>query len=867
MMLKKIMTLISVMLIGIIHAQEENSEQELQMSTQDTLLGWSKQDEKFSLDNAKEYEIGGIEVTGAKRYNAQTILSASGLKIGDVITIPGEKFSRIIHKLWGYKLFSDVDIFITKTEGNKVFLELAIQETPNLTDIVITGVKPKKAEEILKDAELKKGTTKVNESLVAKTKNYLTNKYRKEGYLNTKIHIDTKVDTTDANGVKMLINIHKGSKVKIKDITFEGNQTFPNTKLRKQLKKTKRRFAGRFWKRSKYVQANYDEDLISLIDFYKENGYRDARIIQDTLFKEKNNDISLKISLEEGRKYYFGDIKFLGNAVYSNQILDRILGLKKGDVYNGVQLKNRINDPKKPDANTISNLYQNNGYLFSQIIPVEVSAVNDTINFEIRIREGKIAHFNNISVLGNTITNDRVIYREMRTRPGYMYSKEDIIRTVRELGQLGFFDAEKISPDIKNPDPNAGTVDLEWKLDDTGGSSQIQLQGGYGGGSFIGTIGLNFNNFSIQNIFDKKSYRPLPMGDGQKLSLNAQASRSYHAYSFAFTEPWLGGEKPVQFSVSFQHTVQYSYNYITYDVDRDRRFHITGVTVGIAKRLRVPDDYFQLSQSVGFNHYNLKNYNTGLFTFGDGYSNSLAYTATLSRRSSGPNPIFPMGGNDFSLSAKLTLPYSLFNGVDYGALLEQRNQAVADGNSNKISAIDQERYKWLEFYKIKANASWYTNLIDKLVLKSSAEFGYLGAYNKQRGVIPFERFFVGGDGMAYYSLDGREYIQMRGYPNQALSGEDGDPLYNKFSLELRYPITLKQTASIFALAFAEGANSYGDFGRYNPFELKRSAGLGVRIFMPMFGMLGFDFGYGFDGIRGRTGANGWETHFIFGQQF
>lgn len=830
------------------------------------LFATAQAQEEFSVEEGKQYEIGGIEVTGAKRYNEQTVLTASGLKIGDVITIPSEKFSRIIHKLWGYKLFNDVDIFITKTEGNKVFLELAIVETPSLTKVDIVGVKDKAVQAIIKDAELKVGTAKVNESLIAKTKSYITDKYRKEGYFNTKVNISTKEDTTDANGTKMLIHIDRGNKVRIKSINFEGNEHFSDSKLRKKLKKTKQIASGRFWKRSKYVKKNYQEDLTSLLEFYKENGYRDARIISDTITQE-GKDIALNIKLEEGRKYYFGDIKFLGNTIYNNQVLDHILGLKKGDVYNGVQLKNRINDPKDPDANSISNLYQNNGYLFSQILPVEVSVVNDTINFEIRVLEGKPAYFNNISVSGNSITNDRVIYRELRTRPGYMYSKEDVVRTVRELAQLGFFDAEKINPQIKNPDPNAGTVDIEYELDDTAGSSQIQLQGGYGGGSFIGTVGLNFNNFSIQNIFNKKSYHPLPMGDGQKLSLNASASRSYQTYSFSFMEPWMGGERPVQFSLSFHHTIQYSYNYYSYDVDRSKRFFVTGVSVGLAKRLRVPDDYFQLSQTLGYNHYNLQNYNTGLFTFGDGYSNSLAYTISLSRRSSGPNPIYPMGGSDFNITLKATLPYSLFNGVDYGGLLQKRAAAENAGNSREISAIDQQRFKWLEFYKIKGNAAWYLNLIDKLVLKTGAEFGYLGAYNRERGVVPFERFFVGGDGMAYYSMDGREYISMRGYPNQSLSGQDGDVIYNKFSLELRYPITLKQTASIYGLAFAEGANSYGAFSAYNPFELKRSAGLGIRLFMPAFGLIGFDFGYGFDGINGRTNRNGWETHFIFGQQF
>ncbi|MFC2611154.1 MAG: outer membrane protein assembly factor, partial [Capnocytophaga granulosa] len=500
-----------------------------------------------ALERGREFVIGGIEVKGAKHYNAQTIIVASGLKVGDKITIPSERFTRIIHKLWNYQVFNDIDIYIAKTEGNKVFLEFVIQEMPELTEVKIEGIRKRKGEELLKKIELdkdklKKTTKKINESLIAKTKSYITDKYRKEGFLNTKVHITTQPVDSLGTKERMLIRIDRGYKVKINHITFEGNEKFADSKLRRQMKKTKQRFFGRFWKRSKYVQDKYNEDLASLIDFYKENGYRDARVTRDTLYDGKEN-IDLKISLEEGRKYYFGDIKFLGNTIYSNQMLSHILGLKKGEVYNGVQLRNRINDPKDPDANSISNLYQNTGYLFSQINPVETSVVNDTINFEVRIHEGKQAHFNNITVTGNSITNDRVIYRELRTRPGYLYSKEDVIRTVRELSQMGIFDAQSINPQIKNPDPNSGTVDLEYGLTDNGSSSQIQLQGGYGGGGFMGTLGLNFNNFSIQNIFDKKSYRPLPMGDAQKLALNVSVGRAYRVGSFSFMEPWWGGER------------------------------------------------------------------------------------------------------------------------------------------------------------------------------------------------------------------------------------------------------------------------------------------------------------------------------------
>ena len=798
-----------------------------------------------ALERGREFVIGGIEVKGAKHYNAQTIIVASGLKVGDKITIPSERFTRIIHKLWNYQVFNDIDIYIAKTEGNKVFLEFVIQEMPELTEVKIEGIRKRKAEELLKKIELDKDklktTKKINESLIAKTKSYITDKYRKEGFLNTKVHITTQPVDSLGTKERMLIRIDRGYKVKINHITFEGNEKFADSKLRRQMKKTKQRFFGRFWKRSKYVQDKYNEDLASLIDFYKENGYRDARVTRDTLYDGKEN-IDLKISLEEGRKYYFGDIKFLGNTIYSNQMLSHILGLKKGEVYNGVQLRNRINDPKDPDANSIS-------------------------NFEVRIHEGKQAHFNNITVTGNSITNDRVIYRELRTRPGYLYSKEDVIRTVRELSQMGIFDAQSINPQIKNPDPNSGTVDLEYGLTDNGSSSQIQLQGGYGGGGFMGTLGLNFNNFSIQNIFDKKSYRPLPMGDAQKLALNVSVGRAYRVGSFSFMEPWWGGERPVQFSVGFNYSVSYDYNYYTYDVDKSKRFYITGVYLGLAKRLQVPDDYFQLSQNISYNYYDLRNYNTTLFTFGNGHSNALAYTVSLSRRSSGPNPIFPLGGSDFTITAKLTPPYSLLNGVDYKSLMEQRAVAEANSNTNRISEIDQERFNWLEYYKLRLQGNWYLNLVDKLVLRPSVDFGYLGYYNRDRGTVPFERFMVGGDGMSYNSLEGREYIQMRGYPNQSLSSRDGDVIYNKFSLELRYPITLKPMASIYGLVFAEGANSFGSFSQYNPFDIKRSAGFGIRIFMPMLGILGFDFGYGYDGINGRTTPHGWETHFILGQQF
>ncbi|OBQ57091.1 BamA/TamA family outer membrane protein [Tamlana sp. s12] len=826
-----------------------------------------------------KYTLGEISVEGNTTFSEQTIITYSGLSKGKEIYIPGEEISNAIKKLWNSKLFNDIEVYVTNIEGNVVTLQIRLSDLPQLNELRINGVKKGKQDEIIKENNLNKGV-KVTENLITTTKNFLTKKYKKDGYYNTKVHINTieVKDSIDTQRVNMVLNIDRGAKVKIKDITFNGNEVLEDKKLRASMKSTKKRNRLRIWKRSKFIDSAYQADLGHVIDTYKKNGYRDARIISDSLIVNDDKTISLQINVTEGEQYKFGEINFIGNTVYSDLYLKRLLRINKGDVYNSILLQERIADNSKPDAFDITNQYQNNGYLFSSINSVEVNVENHVIDTEIRISEGKPAYFNNVSVVGNDKTNDHVIYREIRTRPGELYSKANVVRTVRELGQLGFFDAQELTPNFLNPNPVEGSIDMEYSVKETG-SSQIELQGGYGGGGFIGTLGLSFNNFSIKDIFKKDAYKPIPMGDGQKLALRLQASQFYQTYSFSFSEPWLGGKKPVQFSASLSHTKQFGQNPYTYEVDKSRSFNITGITFGLAKRLSVPDDFFTLSQAVGYQRYDLNNYNTGLFEFGDGYSNNLSYTIGLSRNNTSVDPIYPTGGSSYSVSAKLTLPYSLFNNVDYEALKIEREENDIIRNlpgtqpdevlaaNERISEIDQERYKWLEFYKIKFKAEWFTQIAKDLVLRPSTEFGFLGAYNNDRGVIPFERFFVGGDGLGNYSLDGRETIQLRGYPNNSLSGQDGGTIYNKFSLELRYPITLKASAKIFALGFAEAGASYDSFRDYNPFDLNRSAGVGLRIFMPAFGLLGIDFGYGFDPIPGTTVSNGWETHFIIGQQF
>ncbi len=812
----------------------------------------------------KLYTIDTITVSGIKTFSDQTVISYSELRKGQKINIPGDKISSIINKLWNLQLFSDINFYINGIEEDRVALEIEIEELPSLSEVKINGIKKGKIEALLTETELKAGK-KLSESFLANTKNYITNKFQKEGFLNTKVAFNTIEDTINSNNFKMVVNIDLGERVKIREINFKGNEVFNDKKLRSKLKKTKQKFPLRFWRKSKFIEEDFEEGKQNLLDFYKERGYRDARILQDTLVTNEDNTISINFDMEEGSQYYFGDISYLGNSIYTDFQLSRVLGIKKGDTYDGVLLKKRIAD-EKPDANDLTNLYQNNGYLFSNINAVEVSAENDTINFEIRVSEGKLARFNKISVVGNTKTNDHVIYRELRTKPGELYSKDMVVRTVRELGQLGFFDAENINPDFKNVNPNAGTVDIEYGLVEAG-ASQIELQGGYGGGGFIGTLGLSFNNFSLKNIFDIDTYKPLPMGDGQNLSLRLQASQFYSTYSFSFAEPWMGGREPVQFSTSLSHTIQYRYDYLTGRADESQYFQISGLTLGLAKRLKVPDDFFTLSQAISYQYYDLNNYYTGLFTFGDGSANNLNYTVSLSRNNTFTNPIFPIGGSKFTISGKFTPPYSLIKGIDFSDLESRKEFQLPNGDPD-TAKIDQEKFRWLEYYKLKFSGEWYTSIIGKLVFKAQTDFGFIGAYNLERGSIPFERFYLGGDGMQMFAMDGRETIALRGYKNQSLSSRDGSLLYNKFTFELRYPITLKPSASIFALSFLESGNGYDSFRDFNPFNSKRSAGMGVRIFMPAFGLLGIDFGYGFDSSNiNNNNANGWETHFIIGQQF
>ncbi|MGY6649503.1 outer membrane protein assembly factor BamA [Wenyingzhuangia sp. IMCC45574] len=818
----------------------------------------------FSQENpdfktSKRYLLGGISVSGTNQFSEASVISYSGLKTGQEIKIPGDKLTSAIKKLHKTDKFSDVEVYATKLEGNTIYLEIAVKELPQLNKVTFIGASKSKIKTFKDDTDFITGKM-LTENLVRSTENYIREFYVEKGYLSAKVKITTRENAKNANHRDAVVRIDKGRLVKIKEIKIAGNDQFKDKDVRKALKDTKRKFWGRFWKRSKYVEESFDEDKQKLIEKYRRKGFRDARIVTDSISWNKDNkSINLHISLEEGKKYFYKDILFLGNKTYTSEFLQRLLKIKKGDVYDSKTLEERVKGDGSPDSEDISTLYQNNGYLFSQVNLVETKVENDSITVEIRIHEDDPATISKVTVVGNDRTNDHVIFRELRTRPGDLYSKDNIIRSIRELGQMGFFDAENITPDLK-PNYADKTVDVEYSLEEKG-SSQIELQGGYGGGSFIGTLGLSFNNFSIRNILNKKEYKPLPLGDGQQLSLRLQASRFNSSNSISFTEPWLGGKKPRSFSFSIYSQKQYGYNrnsigQITNfnNVDKSQLLRIFGVSIGIGERLKWPDDYFSIRNTISYRRYEARDFNFGSLTFdnGKGTSHNLSYDLLVQRNSAGPSLIFPRYGSTFSLEGKLTPPYSLFTDKEF--------------NTNN------ERFKLLEYYKINLKAKWYTALVDKFVLMTNLQFGYLGNYNDEKGEIPFERYFVGGDGLNTNSFDGREVVGLRGYANGSLSdGASGEffgaTVYDKFSMELRYPITLKPSASIYALGFVEAGNAYNGLENFNPFDVKKSAGLGVRIFMPAFGLLGIDFGHGFDNTPGEVGKSGWQTHFIIGQQF
>tara|TARA_B110000914_G_scaffold71132_1_gene62221 strand:- start:4123 stop:6153 length:2031 start_codon:yes stop_codon:yes gene_type:complete len=667
--------------------------------------------------------------------------------------------------------------------------------------------------------------------------------FKEKGYLNATVEVIQQADTAFNNAVILGFKIATGERVKIGQIAFSGNTAVSDKVLFRAMKNTKVKGKS-ILKVSKLKNKEYKDDLKAVVAKYNSLGYRDARIVQDTSYSVSSELINIDISLEEGKKYYFGDITFIGNTKYETVLLTSILRINRGDIYDSQLLNERVSFDQ--NGNDVASVYLNNGYLFSQVIPIEKSVSNDTIDIEIRIQEGRQATIRKVSISGNERTNDHVIYREVRTKPGDLFSKAMIQRTIRELSQLGYFDQTQIGVNPV-PDPQTGTVDLEYTVAEKS-TSQLELQGGWGAGRVVGTLGLNFNNFSARNIGNKRSWQPLPTGDGQTISLRAQSNGLYfQSYNASFTEPWLGGKKPNSFTGTIYHNVQSN------GVERSNPLRqsllITGINFGLGQRLKWPDDYFTLYQGLEFRRFNLNDFPTGFLDYTKGISNNVNYQFTLGRNNTDV-PIFPTRGSQISFSAELTPPFSSFNGdIDYKSL------------------SSEERFKLVEYHKWKLNADWFAPITSKFVIRTHGEFGYLGSYNKDLGLPPFERFYVGGDGLSNFVIDGREIIGLRGYQNNSITPAGGGALYNKYILEFRYILANTPSAQVFPLIFMEGGNNYDNFWDYRAFNLKRSAGAGIRIYMPMFGLMGVDVAYGFDPEPNGASASGWQTHFIIGQQF
>lgn len=809
-------------------------------------IGGGVQD--FDYTNPKEYELGGITVTGVQYLDESVLITLTGLNIGDRYKIPGDQIAKAIENLWKQGLLSDIKVTATKIIGDRIFLNFALTERPRLSRFSFPGLSKNEAEKLKEKLQLAKGKI-VTQNLIYTTRNQIKDYYIEKGYLFINVDIQTERDTIGGpNQELMRIVVSNKRRVKINKVILHGNTEFAEKKIRRKLKGTKEKGWYKIFNSSKFSEEALDKDKEKVEASYAAKGFRDAEVLRDSVYKHNDKSVNVELWISEGNKYYFRNITWVGNTKYSTAQLSKTLGIQKGDVYNQARLDEGLF--MSQNNTDISSMYMDDGYLFFQVTPVEINVENDSIDLEMRIYEGKQATINRVTVKGNTKTNDKVVMREIRTKPGELFNRTNIIRTQRELAQLGYFDQEKLNV-IPKPNPADGTVDIEYIVEERP-SDQLELSGGWGGGAgVVGTLGISFNNFSARNIFRKNTWSPLPTGDGQRLSLRFQSNgRFFQSYNASFTEPWLGGKKPNSLSVSLFESIQT--DGLPKSNDARSVLKISGASVGLGRRLKFPDDFFQIYHEITYQRYFLDQW-SGTFLFTDGTSNNLNFEQTISRNSV-DGLVWIRSGSQVSFTVQLTPPFSLLDkGTDY---------STADALT---------KYKWIEYHKWKFSGAFYKS-IGKFVLFSRAQLGILGYYNPDIGQSPFERFYLGGDGLSGFALDGREIIALRGYENNTVTPRQsgnyvGGTTYNKYTMEIRFPVSLNPSATIYTLAFLEGGNNYLGTKNFNPLNIKRSAGIGVRIFLPMFGLLGLDWGYGFDEIDNLPGVNGGQFHFTIGQQF
>ena len=839
---------------------------------------WAQSGVTVDYNNPKKYIVGGVTVEGNNYVNRDQIVQTSGLREGMEVTVPSDFFSLLIDKMWSRRYFEDVSVAIDSLNAARdtAFFKIRVTERPRVSRWTFSGIKSGDQKDLKERLNLKPGG--VFSDYVAKTSTDIIKRfYDEKGYNNATVDIQTKRDTLVKGAIRVNFAISKNEKVRIKKIDFGGVYDVKESKLVKSMKKTRDKRLQNFFKSKKFNETEFKNDKNGLIEAFNEAGYRDARILSDTVYFVEPGKLEIDFKIDQGKKYYFRNITWTGNSVYPAEALNDILQIKKGDVYDVVTMEKRLYGGGKQNEYDVSKLYRDNGYLFFNIQPVELNVVGDSVDVEMRVVEGKQATLNNIIINGNDLTNEKVVRRQVFTRPGYLFSQSDFERSIREIASMGQFDPEAIADPSKGysiiPNQLNNTVDVVYNVTEKP-SSQLELSGGWGGNTFVATVGVSFNNFSTHRFFDKTAWRPVPLGDAQNLAFRFQTNGTYYtSLSASFSEPWLFGKKPTSLNLSLYYTRQTN-SYLAFNIlNNDQYMEVYGFAAGIGTRLKWPDNYFVLYNQLSWQTYNLKDWQYN-FLFNTGISHNLSYLISLSRNST-DQQIYPRQGSDFSISLQLTPPYSLLRKKDYGVLDADGKPTIKNPRDIDYSLQSSEtRYRWIEYHKWQFKGAVYTKLVGDLVLMTRAQFGFLGYYNRKWGYSPFEGFRVGGDGMSGYDTYGSDIISLRGYENYSLTPTSTSQynssgnyyagnVYDKFTVELRYPVVLQPQSTIYALLFLEGGNCWSDLRNFNPFQIKRSAGVGVRVFLPMIGLLGVDWGWGFDDpVNGKS-----QFHFVIGQQF